>query len=212
MRRTKPPPTGRGLPPSIKGATVIGLGGVGRSVATQLAALGITRLLLVDPGNVPRAKWAADGYPCEDAGRPRVHATAQLCHQINPQLDLSSLVDWSLRRVDLGQAVLCCQCSGKDLPTLARRAQDRIIVARCDVQAARIRLNYTRRSHESAARVEGPRALALRISHSTIPIHIAALAAGLFVGELNRFAESGARWRMVRLDPRSLRIAAQDHA
>ena len=166
----------------------------------QLAALGIQRLLLVDPRNVPRTRYAADGYLAEDAGRPRVHAVAQVCHQINPRLDVSSLVDWSPRRVDLGEAVLRCQCSGKDWPAVTRRARSRIIVARCDVRTSRVRLDYTRRGGEPKGRLEKPRALALRISHPIIAIHITTLAAGLFVGELIRFAESGAGSRVVRFD------------
>lgn len=200
MSRTKPPPAGRDLPPSIGAATVIGLGGVGRCVAMQLAALGIQRLLLVDPGNVPRAKWAADGYLSEDAGRPRVHATAQMCHQIKRRLDVSTLVDRSLRRVDLGEAVLCCQCSEPDWAAITRRARSRIIVARCEVRTTRIRLDYTRGSRQPCVAQEKPQALALRFSHPTVPIHIATLAAGLFVGELIRFAEGGAHSRVVRFD------------
>ena len=113
MTSTKPLPGGRGLPQSIRAATVIGLGGVGRCVAMQLAALRVPRLLLVDPGNLPRTKYAADGFPFEDAGRARAHTTAQLCHQIYPQLDLNSITERSVRRVDLGDAVFCCRARAR---------------------------------------------------------------------------------------------------
>ena len=200
MRSTKPLPDGRGLPQSIRAATVIGLGGVGRCVAMQLAALRVPRLLLIDPGNVPRTKYAADGFLFEDAGRARAHTTAQLCHQIHPELDLNSITERSVRRVGLGDAVFCCQCAGKDWRTATSRASNRIIVATCDVREARIHLENARGRSELGVPLDDPQALASRIIHPTLPIHIATVAAGLFVTEFIRFAESAARSRVVRFD------------
>ena len=204
MTSTKPLPGGRGLPQSIRAATVIGLGGVGRCVAMQLAALRVPRLLLVDPGNLPRTKYAADGFLFEDAGRARAHTTAQLCHQIHPELDLNSITERSIRRVDLGDAVFCCQCAGKDWRTVTSRVGHRTIVATCDVRKNLIRLGYARGSSGPDVRPSNPRALAPRIGHPAVPIHISTVAAGLLVSQFIRFLESGPRSRIVGFDLASL--------
>ena len=80
MKQNKPPPAWRRSLENVGLVTIIGLGAVGRQTALLLAALGLPRLQLVDSRVVTRALHAAEGYPFEDVGRPRVHATAQLCH------------------------------------------------------------------------------------------------------------------------------------
>ena len=57
------------LPP-ISAATIIGLDGVGRQVALQLAALGVPQLQLVDARVVTRRVQRREGYAYEDIGRP----------------------------------------------------------------------------------------------------------------------------------------------
>ena len=86
----KRPPRAEGLPRDIKAATVIGLGGTGRCVAVQLAALGIPRLRLVDPRDVPRTKHEADGYRADDAGR--AHRAADTNPLAIGQHDLDLLI------------------------------------------------------------------------------------------------------------------------
>jgi molybdopterin/thiamine biosynthesis adenylyltransferase len=72
----------------LPGAVVIGLGAVGRQLAAQLALLPITKLTLVDGKTVADKTVLADGYFTEDLDAARVHATAQYCHQLSPQLDV----------------------------------------------------------------------------------------------------------------------------
>ena len=88
--------------------TVLGLGGVGRQVALQLAALGVARLQLIDVGTISGRTHAAEGYAEDDIGRSKVHAAAQLCHQINPKLDIQTQQSRSLPDLDFGDAVFCC--------------------------------------------------------------------------------------------------------
>lgn len=87
--------------------TVIGLGGVGHQVARQLAAIGLPWLQLIDHRLVGRRTHLAEGYAADDVGRPRVHATAQQCHQLNPKLEIHTERRRSLRGLHLGDAVFC---------------------------------------------------------------------------------------------------------
>lgn len=77
------------VPPQKLGAChalLIGVGAVGRQVALQLAATGISQMTLVDHDNVAVENLAPQGYWPEDLGRAKVEATAQLCRKINPQI------------------------------------------------------------------------------------------------------------------------------
>jgi len=74
-------------------ATVVGVGAVGRQVAPQLAAIGIPWLQLVDPDVVEAVNLAPQGYLEDDLGRPKVQATADLCQQINHQLEVHEIAE-----------------------------------------------------------------------------------------------------------------------
>src|SRR5271170_8046246 len=67
-------------------ALVIGVGAVGRQVALQLTAMGISNLTLVDFDTVEVVNLAPQGYAPEDLGRDKVRATAQWCLRLNPDL------------------------------------------------------------------------------------------------------------------------------
>jgi len=67
---------------------VAGLNALGRLVAQHLAVLGPGRLVLIDSQSVSRTDCRAQGYFAEDLDRLRVHATAELCHRLNPRLDI----------------------------------------------------------------------------------------------------------------------------
>jgi sulfur carrier protein ThiS adenylyltransferase len=70
--------------------TVIGVGAVGRQLAIQLASMGVSRLELIDPDTVEMVNLAPQGYFEHDLGRPKVEATAALCHQINPGVHIET--------------------------------------------------------------------------------------------------------------------------
>lgn len=72
-------------------ATVIGVGAIGRQVALQLAAMGIPWLQLIDYDTVEENNLASQGYFEDDLKRFKVHATADICHQINPRLELYTI-------------------------------------------------------------------------------------------------------------------------
>jgi sulfur carrier protein ThiS adenylyltransferase len=99
------------IPPDRLGevrATVIGVGSVGRQVALQLAAIGVPWLQLIDLDTVGMENLACQGYFEEDLGRPKVHATAELCHRLNPRLELHTIERRFQRRSAVGNSVFCC--------------------------------------------------------------------------------------------------------
>ena len=69
-------------------ATVVGVGAIGRQVALQLAAMGISWLQLIDHDTVEAVNLAPQGYLEEDLGRAKVQPTADLCRKINPRMEL----------------------------------------------------------------------------------------------------------------------------
>jgi sulfur carrier protein ThiS adenylyltransferase len=95
-------------------AVVIGVGAVGRQAALQLAALGVPKLTLVDFDTVEVANLAPQGFRPDDLGRTKVEAVAEVCHDVNPMLDLETVADRFRRPMvrdwqgsgDL--AVFCC--------------------------------------------------------------------------------------------------------
>ncbi|MHC4722056.1 MAG: HesA/MoeB/ThiF family protein [Planctomycetota bacterium] len=89
-------------------ATVIGVGAIGRQVAIQLTAMGISWLQLIDFDTVEISNLASQGYMENDLGRPKVEATADICHQINQGLELYSANDRFRRSMEIGNVVFCC--------------------------------------------------------------------------------------------------------
>ncbi len=89
-------------------ATVIGVGAIGRQVALQLAAIGVPALRLIDPDIVEPVNLACQGYFEEDLNRHKVHATGNLCHQINPALVMEELPERFRRSMQAGEILFCC--------------------------------------------------------------------------------------------------------
>ena len=88
-------------------ATVIGVGAIGRQVALQLAAMGVSSLQLVDFDLVEESNLASQGYLEDDLGKAKVEATAALCRQINSHLEVQVVNDRFRRGLDIGNALFC---------------------------------------------------------------------------------------------------------
>ena len=88
-------------------ATIIGVGAIGRQVALQLAAMGITQLQLCDFDVVEESNLASQGYLEDDLGRPKVQATGDLCQQINHSLEVHEINERFRRSMDIGDIVFC---------------------------------------------------------------------------------------------------------
>ncbi len=89
-------------------ATVLGVGAIGRQVALQLAAVGVPWLQLVDPDIVEESNLASQGYLEADLGRIKVDATAEQCHRINGELEITPVIARYRRTLEVGNAVFCC--------------------------------------------------------------------------------------------------------
>lgn len=89
---------------------VVGVGAIGRQVAIQLAAVGVSRMDLIDPDFVAVENLAPQAYWQEDIGKAKVEATAQACRLLNPGIRLSL------------HPQRLCRASPKDLPAFAHAA------------------------------------------------------------------------------------------
>ena len=72
-------------------AIVIGVGAIGRQVALQLAALGVSRMTLFDDDTVQAENLAPQGYWPEDLEHAKVRATAEICRRIHPPLYVTAV-------------------------------------------------------------------------------------------------------------------------
>ena len=88
--------------------TVVGIGAIGRQVALQLTAMGITWLQLIDFDTVEESNIASQGYLEKDLGRLKVEATADLCRQINTALEIHTVPRRFRRSVEVGNCLFCC--------------------------------------------------------------------------------------------------------
>jgi sulfur carrier protein ThiS adenylyltransferase len=89
-------------------ATVIGIGAIGRQVAVQLAAIGVPWLQIIDFDVVEESNLASQGYFEDDLQRFKVHATADICHQTNPRLELYTVNERFKRTYKIGNVLFCC--------------------------------------------------------------------------------------------------------
>jgi len=89
-------------------ATVIGVGAIGKQVALQLTAMGIPWLQLIDFDIVEESNIASQGFLEDDLERPKVQATADLCQQINHQLEVYEVSERFRRSTEIGNAVFNC--------------------------------------------------------------------------------------------------------
>lgn len=88
--------------------TVVGVGAIGRQVALQLSAMGISWLQLVDFDTVEESNLASQGYLESDLGRLKVEATADLCQQMSHELEVYEVRHRFRRSLEIGNVLFCC--------------------------------------------------------------------------------------------------------
>lgn len=88
--------------------TVIGVGAIGRQVALQLAAIGVTRLQLIDFDQVEATNVTTQGYLASDVGQPKVEATRVALLRIEPAAEVVPVMDRYRPTLPIGAAVFCC--------------------------------------------------------------------------------------------------------
>ena len=89
-------------------ATVIGVGAIGRQVALQLSAMGITWLQIIDHDKVEWSNLASQGYLEGDMGKLKVNATLELCWRINAATQIQAVPERFRRSMEIGNIVFCC--------------------------------------------------------------------------------------------------------
>ena len=200
------------LPP-ISRATIIGLDGVGRQVALQLAGFVILRLQLIDSRVVEGSTCAVEGFLHDDIARLRVHATAEACHEVNPMLEIHTLNhpfkadDW------LEQAVFCCGPPDETMQWWGESFSHRItFAAMCHRVDTTIRLNFATNARVPANGFHQPIPDVASHSGTTMPLHVAAIAAGLMVGEFARLADGQLPAQAIHFDPQTPSLQVQSRS
>ena len=107
-------------------ATVVGVGAIGRQVALQLAAIGVASLQLIDHDTVEAVNLGPQGYHLNDIGQPKVKATAALCRQMNPQVQIETRPERFRARGSVGEVVFCCVDQIEIRRVIWRAVQDRV--------------------------------------------------------------------------------------
>ena len=106
-------------------ATVVGVGAIGRQVALQLAAIGVASLQLIDHDTVEAVNLGPQGYHVNDIGHAKVEATAALCRQMNPQVQIETRPERFRARGSVGEVVFCCVDQIEIRRVIWRAVQDR---------------------------------------------------------------------------------------
>lgn len=88
--------------------TVIGVGAIGRQVALQLTAIGVTPLQIIDFDSVEISNLATQGYLQKDIGRSKVDATAEFCREMNPDMNVEVIFGRFKRSTSIGDCVFVC--------------------------------------------------------------------------------------------------------
>jgi sulfur carrier protein ThiS adenylyltransferase len=102
------------------------VGAIGRQLALQLVALGVTRLQLCDFDTIEVTNITTQGYSPDDIGLLKVQATARDARRIDPRLQLTLAPERFRPQLTVGDSVFCCVDS-----IAARTAIWRSVAPRC---------------------------------------------------------------------------------
>jgi molybdopterin-synthase adenylyltransferase len=105
--------------------TVIGVGAIGRQVALQLAAIGASRLQLVDFDCVDRTNVTTQGYWEADIGQSKVRTTAAAIARLDPTIEMVLVEDRFRPKLPIREVVFCCVDSIMTRSAIWRSAQNR---------------------------------------------------------------------------------------
>ena len=172
-------------------ATVIGVGAIGRQVALQLAAIGVPTLRLIDPDIVEPVNLACQGYFEEDLNRHKVHATGNLCHQINPALVMEELPERFRRSMPAGEIIFCCVDSIETRRHIWEAVKDNVTFfcdGRMAAEVCRVIsvADESSRQHYASTLFDPGQAYAGACTAKST-IYCANMAAGLMVAQFTKF-------------------------
>ncbi|HJN12552.1 MAG TPA: ThiF family adenylyltransferase [Pirellulaceae bacterium] len=176
------------------GATVIGVGAIGRQVAVQLASIGIPRLQLIDFDLVEPTNVTTQGYLHADCGAPKVEALETHIIAMDPKIEIITVHDRYRSATDVDDVVFCCVDS-----ISARAAIWRSVSPRCRFwsdgrmlgEVIRILTVADEFGRPDYARTLFPQAEAQTGScTSRSTIYAASIAAGLMIHQFSRWLRS----------------------
>lgn len=87
--------------------TIIGVGAIGRQLATQLTMIGAPTLTLIDFDRVDESNLASQGYRERDLGRLKVEATADALREHNQDIHVTTTADRFRPQQEIGGVVFC---------------------------------------------------------------------------------------------------------
>ena len=172
-------------------ATVIGVGAIGRQVALQLAAIGISWLQLIDFDIVEANNLASQGYLEDDLSRYKVNATADICQQINYGLQVLEVKERFRRSQKTGNIIFCCVDSITTRKLIWETTKDKVrfycdgrmsaetlrILTACDIES---RKHYPDTLFNAEEAFVGP-------CTAKTTIYCANIAAGLMLAQFTKY-------------------------
>ncbi|REJ64996.1 MAG: ThiF family adenylyltransferase [Planctomycetota bacterium] len=172
-------------------ATVIGVGAIGRQVALHLAAIGVSRIQLVDFDTVDLTNVTTQGYFTEDVGEPKVLATACAIGRLDSDIQVRAVEDRYRARLDIGEAVFCCVDSISARAAIWRSARSRCqfwVDGRMRGEVIRVLTASSTEDYARYAETLFPQREAQQGScTSRSTIYAASIAAGLMVHQFTRW-------------------------
>jgi molybdopterin-synthase adenylyltransferase len=108
--------------------TVVGVGAIGRQVALQLAAMGISKLQLIDFDRVEIENLCCQGYLENDLEMLKVDATSRMCRMINSQVAIEQVGERFQRSSEVGDILFCCVDSIDTRKFIWEAVKDRVSV------------------------------------------------------------------------------------
>lgn len=105
--------------------TVIGVGAIGRQVSLQLASMGATSIQLIDFDTIDESNVTTQGYLPRDIGKPKVEVLASAIDQLDPGIEVLSVMDRFRPRYEVGTAIFCCVDSISARSAIWRSVQNR---------------------------------------------------------------------------------------
>lgn len=88
--------------------TIIGVGAIGRQVALQLTALGVSAIQLIDFDTVECHNVTNQGYRQHDIGQSKVAATTSAISEVDPDIVVAEIEDRYRIRQNVNDVVFCC--------------------------------------------------------------------------------------------------------
>lgn len=73
--------------------TIIGVGAIGSQLAEYLGKMGVRKFTLIDPDTVDEVNLSTQGFTTKDLLRPKVQVVADKLRQINPEVEITEIVE-----------------------------------------------------------------------------------------------------------------------